>query len=63
MPKNFVHISEGDDPASARDLAVFEDPALVRAIGELIARRLGAGDPRVLPLRALPRGDDEGPKR
>jgi hypothetical protein len=60
MP-TFVHVSEGDDAATAQDLLVIEEPALVRAIGHLIARRLGAVDPRVSPLRPLP--SDVGEKR
>jgi hypothetical protein len=49
----FVHFSEGDDAATARDFLVLEEPALIRAIGELIARRLGSRTPvrpTVVPL-------------
>jgi hypothetical protein len=51
----FVHVSEGDDAATARDVLVIEEPALIRAIGELIARRLGSRRtpvrPTVVPLK------------
>jgi len=50
MP-TFVHISEGPSPDVAEDRVVILNPELVKAIGVLIARSLGAVPPRVVPLR------------
>jgi hypothetical protein len=56
----FVHVSEGDDAATARDVLVIEEPALIRAIGELIARRLGSRTPERPTVVPLVKPDREG---
>jgi hypothetical protein len=61
MPR-YVHVSEGPTASEADDLLVIADASLVRAIGQLIARRLGGtgptSHPTVVPLPTTP--DREG---
>jgi hypothetical protein len=52
MRSLFLVVREGENPDEADDVLVLDDVEILRAVGSLIARRLGVGSiPR--PLRSI----------
>jgi hypothetical protein len=57
----YVIIREGPNPEESRPVFISSDPRLTRAIGELVAERLG-GALRRLPSQERAEGDGPTPR-
>lgn len=61
VPVLFVTVSEGKSAAEAEPIVATSDPAVVRAVGRLLARKLGAEElPRPALIAGVPSDRNPG---